>query len=83
MGKKFPTPESEPFVHPSADNSNRFEVDALIRRHGWEIAARASGVQPVWRRRDGREALQSQVEAELPWDELQEAMLTPGLTRRR
>lgn len=42
-------PESdEQIKHPSEDRSNRFAVDALIRRHGYEIWERKKGQDPVW-----------------------------------
>lgn len=29
-----------------------FPLDDLLRRHGWQIAARASGAEPLWHKGD-------------------------------
>ena len=47
MAKSFPLPPShEDYGHPSYDTSNRFELDALLRRHGFEIWERKAA--PLW-----------------------------------
>ena len=47
MAKPLSLPPSEDECgHPSHDTSNRFEVDALLRRHGFEIWERRG--EAVW-----------------------------------
>lgn len=49
MAKFLPLPPSEEeFGHPSHDVSNRFEVDALLRRKGFHIWERKRGKDPIW-----------------------------------
>lgn len=48
MANLLPPPEDESYGHPSHDTSNRFEVDALLRRHGYKIVERRKGKEAIW-----------------------------------
>ena len=49
--------------HPSRCRTPRFPEDDLLRVHGWEIAERRRGREPLWRR-VGRLAVHSEALAE-------------------
>lgn len=57
--------------HPSLDTTNRFALDQLIRKEGFKIITRASGLT-VWER-NGQEYTQSEVIELLNWHEVQDA----------
>ena len=40
--------QEEEIPHPSEDHTNRFAVDALLRRHGFIILKRGNGEEPLW-----------------------------------
>ena len=47
MAKQSPPDEIE-YGHPSEDISNRFAVDALLRRHGYRLEHRRPNQEPRW-----------------------------------
>lgn len=58
-----------------------FAVDRLLRQHGWEIASRPTGGEPVWQHPKGRVVLpQSEVIKTVSWQRLKDAILEEELT---
>ena len=59
---------------PWSDGTTRFEVDALLRRHGYRIHRRRKGQKPLWTR--GTEICdQRTAEESLPKEELRLARM--------
>lgn len=73
MGKK-PATETPPleYSNPFQDHSSRFELDALLRQHGFRIRSRKTGQEPVWERY-GDEFRQRDALRMIPNEEIEKA----------
>ena len=59
--------------------SGRFPLDALIRKHGWQIWRRKGREEPIWKKKDV-EVRQSEVLLRINPDELADAEYQEFLT---
>lgn len=64
--------------HPSQDRTNRFAIDALLRKNGFKISSRHADCEPVWER-GGFYYLQRVAEAMLDPDAVADAEYTDFL----
>lgn len=64
--------EQESGPHPSMDQTDRFAVDALLRRYGFIILKRGNGEEPLWMK-NSEEYRQRDALRMLPYIELEEA----------
>lgn len=69
---KFPEPEGY-YPSPSADESGRFPIDALIRKHGYRIWERKDRQPPVWVDKNNIRYDEPDVLRRLPWEEVRSA----------
>ncbi len=77
ISRKEKPPDDEP-EHPSQARTTRFEVDALLRRHGFTIHAREGNREPWWERK-GELYVESAALDTLPPGELADARYAEAL----
>jgi hypothetical protein len=67
-----PAEEKMESDNPFADGTDRFAVDALLRRYGFRIVSRRGRLLPVWEK-DGKRYSQMQALKTIPVDQIDAA----------
>ncbi len=59
-------------IHAFVDNTGRWPMDALLRKHGWHIARRKKGLPVLWER-DGEQATYDEILSQFSAAQIAEA----------